>query len=103
MTYEAIEPRIKCRIHDAIVGVLLVEDEQRKPVWDRHRLKRTTHREWSRAEWNRLIAGPTRHPHSIDKLALVARGLGYDVADDGTCTPARPKQLPRRHVVPLAA
>lgn len=97
MQHASIETRIKCRLHDVVAGAILSRN------LTRHELAKLTDRNWSKQCWNRLIAGPIQHPHSIDKLAGVARGLGYDVQDDGTCVPAGPRQLPQRHAVPLGA
>lgn len=101
-TAPSIETRIKCRLHDAFVGELLARERSPRPL-DRHELARAMRRPWSRANFGRLVAGPTRHPHSIDKLADVVRALGFDVLDDGTCVPKGARQLETQAAVPLAA
>ncbi|APX86015.1 hypothetical protein BV511_15690 [Methylorubrum extorquens] len=88
---------IELTIHGAILAAL----EERKIT--REQLARLTREEWKKGRWTKLKSGPEVYCHAIDKLAWVARHLGFDVALDGTCTPAGRKQLPNRHAVPLAA
>ncbi|MBI1689540.1 hypothetical protein [Methylorubrum sp. DB1722] len=97
MPHDSIELTIKLNIHRTIKATL----KERKI--DREQLSRLTREEWKKGRWTKLKSGPEVYCHAIDKLARVARSLGFEVALDGTCTPAGPKQLPNRHVVPLAA
>jgi hypothetical protein len=92
-----IATRIKCRLHDRFVGEVLTRN------MTRHDLKKVTRRSVSRTEWNRLIAGPTQFPQSIDKLELIVRRLGSDDLDDGSSVLAGARQLPTRHAVQLSA
>lgn len=104
MQSASIETRIKLRLHDAIVAVVVPDALK---ATDMRQLTRDKF--WSRQKLHRLCAGPLCHPFAIDNLATIARAFGYDVHDDGTCVlkgefnpqprrlfPSRRRSLPLR-------